>query len=112
MQLENFYKVIADDPEVFFLGDYNCHAREEKRCVEHGGITSSPVTPTYLGGIFLLIIQVLTHLALLSLMLKKRFFFPAVAMTLLLLQRPYFHVLGYQLMIFFIVLSMISMRFR
>lgn len=107
VQLENFYNVIADDPEVFFLGDYNCHVREEKRCYEHGDISSSPVTPTYLGGIFLLIIQVLTHLALLSLMLKKRFFFPAVAMTLLLLQRPYFHLLGYQLLIFFPVFYML-----
>lgn len=107
VQLENFYNVIADDPEVFFLGDYNCHVREEKRCYEHGDISSSPVTPTYLGGIFLLIIQVLTHLALLSLMLKKRFFFPAVAMTLLLLQRPYFHLLGYQLLIYFPVFYML-----
>lgn len=107
VQLENFYKVIADDPEVFFLGDYNCHVREEKRCYEHGDISSSPVTPTYLGGIFLFMIQALTHLALLSLMLKKRFFFPAVAMTLLLFQRPYFHLLGYQLLIFFPVFYML-----
>lgn len=107
VQLENFYKVIADDPEVFFLGDYKCHVREEKRCIEHGGITSSPVTPAYLGGIFLFIIQVLTHLALFFAMLRKRFLFPAVAMTLLLLQRPYFHLLGYQLLIYFPVFYML-----
>ena len=107
VQLENFYKVIADDPEVFFLGDYKCHSREEKRCLEHGDISSSPVTPAYLGGFFLFMIQVLTNLALLSLMLNKRFFFPAVAMTLLLLQRPYFHLLGYQLLIYLPVFYML-----
>ena len=107
VQLENFYNVIADDPEVFFFGDYNCHVREEKRCYEHGDISSSPVTPTYLGGIFLFMIQALTHLALFFAMLRKRFFFPAVAMTLLLLQRPYFHLLGYQMLIFFPVFYML-----
>src|SRR5690606_34329978 len=107
VQLENFYKVIADDPEVFFLGDYKCHVREEKRCYEHGDISSSPVTPTYLGGIFLLIIQVLTHLAIFFAMLRKKFLFPAVAMTLLLLQRPYFYLLGYQLLIYFPVFYML-----
>jgi len=107
VQLTNFKNVVFEDPEVLFLGDYKCHDRENKHCFEHGSISSSPITPIYQGGWFLFFIQFLTHLAILSVIIKRQFLFPSIALTLLLLQRPYFHLLGYQFLIYLPVFFML-----
>lgn len=99
VQLENFFKVVEKNETIWFLGDYKCHTRSNSRCMEHGDISSSPVTPVYAGGIFFLTIQLVTHLLLL-LSINKRFLFPVVALTLLLFQRPYFISNGYIFMIY------------
>lgn len=113
VQLKNFYDVIVDDPSVIFFGDYKCHDREEKRCMEHGDISSSPVTPLYLGGVFLFAVQLITHIALVVILFNRRFFFPAAAISLLLLQRPYFSSLGYQLIVYGPLFFMINdLRFN
>ncbi|MBA0161253.1 hypothetical protein [Pectobacterium versatile] len=106
VQLSNFAKVVNDDPSVLFLGDYKCHDRELKMCVEHGDISSSIATPIYQGGMWMFVFQFFTHALLIFLMFKRKFLFAAFSLSLLLLQRPYFSQIGYQLLIYISVFYM------
>jgi hypothetical protein len=93
-QIENFAAVVH--PSMILFGDVECHRRPEQICEEHGDITSSPVTPTYRGGILALLVQLGVHAGLLIAMARtRRFRFGALALSLLLLQRPYFEIAGY-----------------
>lgn len=93
-QIRNFFEVV--NPKMIFLGDVACHARANQVCDEHGDITSSPVTPTYKGGIVSLLVQLTVHLTFVVIFVKSpRMRFSALAMSLLLLQRPYFEISGY-----------------
>jgi hypothetical protein len=93
-QIQNFLQVV--NPRMILLGDVACHTRVNQVCDEHGDITSSPVTPTYKGGIVALLVQLTVHLTLVVAFIKSpRLRFSALAMSLLLLQRPYFEISGY-----------------
>lgn len=94
IQLENFAKVF--DAKIFFFGDVVCHDRPSRACEEHGDISSSPVTPTYSGGIMLLATQIIVHTLLIVAFFRFRNFrFSALTLSILLLQRPYFASFGY-----------------
>jgi hypothetical protein len=96
-QIENFLAVAGI--RTFFFGNIECHARPDRSCDEHGDISSSPATPTYYGGLLLLLAQLATHAALLVVFVRRRAFrLPALFLTILLLQRPYFAGFGYGLM--------------
>lgn len=108
-QIQNFFRVVT--PSVVALGDAACHSRPERRCAEHGDITSSPVTPTYRGGIVLLIVQLALHLAIVVACFKGRTHaFAGILLTVLLLQRPYFSEIGYGFLVFFILFTMWQKR--
>jgi len=111
-QLRNFADVV--DGQILLFGDIQCHARPEKVCHEHGDITSSPATPLYKAGLLGLIPQLVVHLALLVLLVfVPQYRFAALALTILLLQRPYFEISGYGFMTYLTTLLMIrSRRFR
>lgn len=100
-QFENFMNVA--DLRLVMLGNYKCHSRDNKLCPEHGDISSSPVTPLYLGGALLLIVQIAVHFFLLKVIIESsRHRMTAIIISLLILQRPFFISYGYQLMIIFV----------
>lgn len=111
-QLRNFADAV--DGQIVLFGDIECQARPEKVCHEHGDITSSPATPLYKAGLLGLIPQLVVHLALLLLLVfVPQYRFAALALTILLLQRPYFEISGYGFMTYLTTLLMIqSRRFR
>lgn len=108
-QLTNFIDVVNRDQEVLLLGDYKCHSNANGVCQQHGDISSSPVTPLYRGGIIFFIIQLFTHLALFFCMFKRMGVFPSIALSVLLLQRPFFLSFGYSFIIYS-VLFMLLMK--
>lgn len=98
-QIDNFFNVV--DPRMMLLGNVDCHTRQEGSCHEHGDISSSPVTPVYHGGVFLLAVQLATQLALvIAFFIRRNTKFSAAAMSVLLLQRPYFADFSYGLIIY------------
>jgi hypothetical protein len=110
-QVQNFFAVV--NPEIVLFGDVECHKRPERTCDEHGDISSSPVTPTYRAGVLMLGVQLLVHAALLVAFLRRREFrFPALALTLLLLQRPYFEGYGYGFMTYVALFQMFQPGMR
>lgn len=100
IQIENFRFVFEKDPNIVLFGNYRCHERSEGRCREHGDITSSPVSPVYWGGLLMLVAQVITHGCLLYGFIVTRHKFEALALSLLILQRPYFAFPGYALLVY------------
>jgi hypothetical protein len=108
-QIENFLSVVH--PGMVLLGDAECHVRSDRVCDEHGDISSSPVTPTYRGGIVALLVQVVVHIALIVAFFRdKRFRFSALALTLLLLQRPFLEFGGYGYVTFLLLFLMLNSR--
>jgi hypothetical protein len=106
MQIGNFLDIVS--PRILLFGDVDCHSRAEGTCEEHGDISSSPVTPTYKGGILVLLVQLAVHIALIMVFFKHaRFRFAALLMTLLLLQRPYFDVSGYGFLTYLMLFLML-----
>ncbi len=98
-QVENFFRIANED--IVLFGNYKCAKRPDQKCYEHGDISSSVVTPTYEGGILLLFVQLTTSILLLWVAYKNKIFrFAGIAMFLLLLQRPYFSSIGYQVMVY------------
>ena len=105
-QIENFIAVA--DADILLFGDYKCHDLPEKYCSSHGDLSSSLVTPVYYGGIIQLLVQVITHSFFIYAFFKhKKYRFVSLAMSLLLMQRPYFSSLGYQLMIYIVIFLLI-----
>ena len=110
-QIGNFMDIV--NPEILLVGDVECQKRPERMCEEHGDISSSPVTPVYRGGLLMLIVQLWTHVALLVCAMRRRaFVFPALAMSLLLLQRPYFEGYGYGFATYILLFHMQAMIAR
>jgi hypothetical protein len=110
-QIENFMAIV--DSDILLFGDYKCHELPEKMCISHGDISSSPVSPVYYGGVVQLLVQIFTHGFLILIFLKFiKYRFVSLALTLLLLQRPYFSSFGYQLMIYIPIFLMISNAVR
>lgn len=100
-QIENFKRISSWN--IFWGGDYQCHDLPTKSCVDHGDISSSVVTPMYRGGVIQLVLQIFTHVFFMFFFFRnKKLFFPVFAMSLLLLQRPFFSVIGYQFMIYIV----------
>lgn len=100
-QLDNFSKAFSQ--KIFFVGNLDCLSRPERRCVEHGDISSSPVTPMYRLGLFGLTIQAITHISLIFITLfRPRLFFCTISLSLILLQRPYFTNAQYSFLIYFV----------
>lgn len=98
-QIDNFREIV--NSRVLLFGNIDCHARPDGSCHEHGDISSSPVTPVYHGGIFLLAIQLATQFALAFAFFTRRSTrLSAVILSVLLLQRPYFADLSYGLTIY------------
>lgn len=108
-QLENFFAVVH--PSMLLFGDVECHSRAERVCEEHGDITSSPATPTYRGGVMALLMQLGVHAALVVAFWRSaRWRFSALAMTLMLLQRPYFDISGYGFITVLLIFLMLGQR--
>ena len=106
-QIENFMNIAS--VQTLFFGNIECHDRPDRSCDEHGDISSSPATPTYYGGLILLMAQIATHAALVIAFFKRRDLrLPAMFLTILLLQRPYFAGFGYGLMAYVSVFLMFS----
>lgn len=98
-QIDNYLDVV--NSRMVLFGNTECHTRQEGSCHEHGDISSSPVTPLYLGGVFLLAVQLVTHFALVIAFLTRRNTkFSAATLSILLLQRPYFADFSYGLVIY------------
>ncbi|ENP6407255.1 O156 family O-antigen polymerase [Escherichia coli] len=105
MQISNYLNVVNEN--MFLLGDYKCHDNINQRCESHGDISSSIVTPIYKGGILQLLLQIITHAIIFWLALRERkLIFPALVLTILLLQRPFFDVVGYSVMIYYSIFLM------
>jgi hypothetical protein len=104
-QIDNFVDVA--NVRIFLFGDVECHDRPDRSCDQHGDISSSPVTPTYYGGVFLLAAQLAVHTALIwAFFVRQSFRLPALILTILLLQRPYFAGFGYGLSTYVILFLM------
>lgn len=103
-QISNFSNVVNRD--IVLWGNLQC--TEMNNCQLDGDISSSPVTPTYVNGLAGLMFQTTTHFfliiaAILAFVYVKRpsyIIFVTIALSLLLLQRPYFFSKGYALMVF------------
>lgn len=105
VQLSNFFNIL--DGKVFLLGNIDCLNQPENVCIEHGDITSSPVTPTYRLGVLGLIVQVLTHgMIIFFALANSRLYFCALSLTILLLQRPFFTTANYAFLIYFLIFMM------
>lgn len=108
-QLQNFFDVVH--PSMILFGDVECHPRLDHTCKEHGDISSSPVTPVYRAGIVALVVQLVAHAGLAVAFLRsRRFRFSALALTLLLLQRPFFEISGYGFIAFLLIFLMLKHR--
>lgn len=108
-QLENFFDVVH--PRMVLFGDVECQSRPERVCEEHGDITSSPATPTYRGGVVALLMQLGVHAALLVAFWRSvHWRFSALAMTLMLLQRPYFDISGYGFITVLLIFLMLARK--
>jgi len=108
-QIKNFSRII--DLDILILGNYKCDDKINKRCTNHGDISSSPVTPLYRGGISILVIQLITYFSLFILIFKnKKLIYPSVSLILLISQRPYFGEIGYQFMIYIVIISMFYIK--
>lgn len=106
-QMGNLIDII--NPKIFLFGDVVCHDRPDRSCPEHGDISSSPATPVYRGGLFLLSVQLVVHVSLImAFVRRKRFRFAALTFTVLLLQRPFFDGVGYG----FITFTAVFLMFR
>lgn len=104
-QIENFTAVV--NPRMLLFGDIECHAYPDHSCDRHGDISSSPVTPVYYGGLLFLAVQIVVHLALLlAFFSRSDFRFPALILSILLLQRPYFAGFGYGLITYLVLFLM------
>ncbi|HFO2307891.1 TPA: O156 family O-antigen polymerase, partial [Escherichia coli] len=109
MQISNYLNVVNEN--MFLLGDYKCHDNINQRCESHGDISSSIVTPIYKGGILQLLLQIITHAIIFWLALRERkLIFPALVLTILLLQRPFFDVVGYSVMIYYSIFLMFNFK--
>lgn len=98
-QIDNFIDIATY--RTFLFGNIECHARPDGSCHEHGDISSSPVTPVYHGGIFLLTVQLVTQFALvIALFTRRGARLSAAILSILLLQRPYFADFSYGLIIY------------
>jgi hypothetical protein len=107
IQIANFIDVVS--PRILLFGDVDCHSRVDGNCEEHGDISSSPVTPTYKGGIVALLVQLAVHIGLAAAFIRhSRFRFVALVLTLLLLQRPYFDITGYGFMTYLMLFLMLD----
>ena len=108
-QLTNFARIA--NPTIFAFGDIECQWHVDKTCEAHGDISSSPVTPVYKGGLLALLTQIAVHVGLIvAFFRRKTFRFGALAMSLLLLQRPYFEIAGYGFLTYLIVFLMFDIR--
>jgi hypothetical protein len=108
-QFQNFLTVVH--PSMILFGDVECHQRPDHTCEEHGDISSSPVTPVYRAGIVALVVQIAAHAGLVAAFLRsKQFRFSALALTLLLLQRPFFEISGYGFITFLLIFLMLKRR--
>jgi hypothetical protein len=106
IQIANFMAVVS--PRILMFGDVDCHSRSDGVCEEHGDISASPVTPTYKGGFLALLVQLTVHAGLIVAFFKSpRFRFAALAMSLQLLQRPYFDVSGYGFLTYLLLFLML-----
>jgi hypothetical protein len=106
-QLENFADIAS--VRIFLFGDVDCHNRPDRSCDEHGDISSSPATPIYYGGIYLFSAQVVVHIALAwAFFARQSFRLPALILSILLLQRPYFAGFGYGLITYIILFLMFN----
>ncbi|PML28570.1 hypothetical protein BCT82_06845 [Vibrio breoganii] len=107
-QVENFLEVV--DIDLILFGNYRC-MKDKSICESHGDISSSIVSPAYNGGLMLLIVQLFIHLILVLAMIlrpNKVTISVSLMLFLLLLQRPYFHMMGYQIFIFMITFLLIN----
>lgn len=110
-QVENFMDIVSQD--ILLFGDHKCHSLPEQKCISHGDISSSPVTPVYYGGILFLIVQIITHLFFIYKAFgNKNYAFVSIAMSILLLQRPFFSTIGYQLMIYIPLFYMLKYNYK
>ena len=109
-QVSNYFNITNSD--LILFGNYECYKRPNKECNDHGDISSSPVTPIYRGGVLIFVMQVLTHLVLISIVFRnKRLLFPMFTLTFMLLQRPYFTLISYQIMIYLLVFLSIKVSY-
>ena len=104
LQVFNFLNAVNVD--IILFGAYECFESIDKVCKDHGDITSSPLTPLYYGGIALLIIQICTLIYLLLIIFKdKKNSISAIIVFVLVMQRPYFNIIGYGLLIYIALLN-------
>lgn len=104
-QIENFAAVAS--PRMFLFGNVECHDYRDRSCDRHGDISSSPVTPVYYGGLLFLAVQIVVHMALLVAFFgRSDFRLPALILSILLLQRPYFAGFGYGLITYIVLFLM------
>jgi len=98
IQIDNFIAIA--NPRILLLGASEC--TPPVQCDNHGDISSSFVTPMYLGGVVFALIQVLVHLNALRILTARRNWFSVIAFTLILLQRPNFLSVGYSILIMYV----------
>jgi hypothetical protein len=109
LQVANFLNIV--NPDIIIFGAYKCFESLDKKCEEHGDITSSPVTPIYYGGIILFIIQFTSLNYLLFIFIKdKKYRISALILFVLLMQRPYFNTIGYGLLIYILIIEIYNSR--
>lgn len=103
VQIINFFSFV--DKEIILYGSYECKNRPEGVCDEHGDVYSSPISPIYEGGILFLAVQLLIHFSLIKLIFANpNFRFSGLGMSALLLQRPFFLLIGYSVFVFLLLL--------
>ncbi|EGR3155129.1 hypothetical protein DLH88_25500 [Vibrio parahaemolyticus] len=98
-QIDNFFNNV-EISEVFWVGVNDCS--DPDHCYEkYGDITSNPFSVFFGKGILGLICQLFIYGVLVRCLFKLELFFPAMAMILLITQRPYISAVGYSTMIVF-----------
>ncbi|CAH1601610.1 Whole genome shotgun sequence [Vibrio jasicida] len=98
-QIDNFFNNV-EISEVFWVGVNDCS--DPDHCYEkYGDITSNPLSVFFGKGILGLICQLFIYGVLVRCLFKLELFFPAIAMILLITQRPYISAVGYSTMIVF-----------
>lgn len=93
------------DKDIILFGSYKCKERSKGVCDEHGDVYSSPISPVYEGGILFLGVQLLFHFLLIkNILISPNFLFSGLGMSALLLQRPFFLIIGYSVFILLLLL--------
>jgi len=110
IQMANFFDN-ADVEELFWVGVTDCS--DPVVCGQkYGDMTSNPMSVFFGKGVLGLLVQAFFYFFFIFSFVRYRLFFPALAMVVLISQRPFFTAVGYSTMMVFVVFHVLFVQAR